>query len=57
MPRWERAADLGVTALDLGYTVNAFVDGAYAGDYFTGGDKIDLTHRRARSATPPASRT
>ncbi len=42
-PRWERMADLGVTALDLGYTVNAFVDGAYAGDYFTGGDAIDLT--------------
>ena len=43
VPRWERAADLGVTAIDLGYTVDAFVDGAYAGDYFTGGDKIDLT--------------
>ncbi len=42
-PRWERAADLGVTAVDLGYTVDAFVDGAYAGDFFTGGDKIDLT--------------
>ncbi len=42
VPRWEKAADLGVTAFDLGYTVNSFVDGAYAGDYFTGGDKIDL---------------
>jgi len=43
VPRWDRAADMGVTALDLGYTVNAFIDGAYAGDYFTGGDKIDLS--------------
>ncbi|MFV1959394.1 MAG: efflux RND transporter permease subunit, partial [Planctomycetota bacterium] len=43
LPRWTQAADMGVTGLDLGYTVNAFVDGAYAGDYFTGGDKIDLT--------------
>ena len=43
LPRWERAADTGVTGLDLGYTVNAFVDGAYAGDYFRGGEKIDLT--------------
>ena len=42
-PRWERAADTGLTGLDLGYTVNAYVDGAYAGDFFTGGDKIDLT--------------
>ncbi len=43
LPRWERAADTGLTGLDLGYTVNALVDGAYAGDFFTGGDKIDLT--------------
>jgi HAE1 family hydrophobic/amphiphilic exporter-1 len=31
-----------VTAQDLGYTVDALVDGAYATDYYTGGDKIDL---------------
>jgi HAE1 family hydrophobic/amphiphilic exporter-1 len=43
LPRWDRAADLGVTAIDLGYSVNSLVDGAYAGDYFTGGDRIDLT--------------
>jgi HAE1 family hydrophobic/amphiphilic exporter-1 len=29
--------------VDLGYGVNALVDGAYAGDYYLGGDKIDLT--------------
>lgn len=43
VPKREQAADLGVTAADLGYTVNALVDGAYATDYFINGDKIDLT--------------
>jgi HAE1 family hydrophobic/amphiphilic exporter-1 len=37
-----QAGELGVDATDLGYTVNALVDGAYASDYFTGGDEIDL---------------
>jgi HAE1 family hydrophobic/amphiphilic exporter-1 len=32
-----------MTAADLGYAVDSLVDGAYAGDYFIGGDKIDLT--------------
>ena len=36
-------AELGVTADELGYTVDAFVDGAYAGDFFYGGDKVDIT--------------
>jgi HAE1 family hydrophobic/amphiphilic exporter-1 len=31
-----------MTAAELGYTVDALVDGAYATDYYTGGDKIDL---------------
>jgi HAE1 family hydrophobic/amphiphilic exporter-1 len=42
-PKWDQAADLGVNATDLGYAVDALVDGAYASDYFLGGDKIDLT--------------
>ena len=41
-PRTEQAAELGIRASELGYTVNALVDGAYATDYFIGGDKIDL---------------
>ncbi len=41
-PKWEQAADLGLTAADMGYAVDALVDGAYATDYYTGGDKIDL---------------
>lgn len=42
-PKLEQSAEMGVSASDLGYTVNALVDGAYAGDYFHRGDKIDLT--------------
>jgi HAE1 family hydrophobic/amphiphilic exporter-1 len=38
-----QAAEMGVSSHDLGYTVNALIDGAYAGDYYIGGDKIDLT--------------
>src|SRR5688572_30123977 len=41
-PKWEQAADMQVTAEDMGYAVDAFVDGAYATDYYKGGDKIDL---------------
>ncbi len=42
-PKWEQAADMGVTASDLGYTVDALIDGAYASDYYFNGDKIDLS--------------
>lgn len=42
-PRLLQAAEMGITNANLGYTVDALVDGAYATDYFLGGDKIDLT--------------
>jgi HAE1 family hydrophobic/amphiphilic exporter-1 len=42
-PKIMESAEMGVTAEDLGYTVDALVDGAYAGDFYVGGDKIDLT--------------
>ncbi|MDZ4848864.1 MAG: efflux RND transporter permease subunit [Pirellulaceae bacterium] len=42
-PKLIQAAQMGMTSADLGYTVNALVDGAYATDYFLHGDKIDLT--------------
>ncbi len=42
IPRWEQAADLGASADEIGYAIDALIDGAYASDYFTGGDKIDL---------------
>jgi HAE1 family hydrophobic/amphiphilic exporter-1 len=38
-----QASDVGVTNDELGYTVDALIDGAYATDYYIGGDKIDLT--------------
>lgn len=43
IPKWEQAADMGVSATDLGYTVDALVDGAYASDFYLSGDKIDLS--------------
>jgi len=43
VPRWTEAADLRVNATDLGYTVDSLVDGAYAGDYYLDGMRIDLT--------------
>jgi HAE1 family hydrophobic/amphiphilic exporter-1 len=36
------ANDLGINAVELGYAVNALIDGAYVTDYFVGGDKIDM---------------
>lgn len=42
-PRLAEMSKVGMTTTDLGYTINAFVDGAYATDYFLpGNDKIDL---------------
>jgi HAE1 family hydrophobic/amphiphilic exporter-1 len=42
-PKLVESSEMGISASELGYTVDAFVDGAYAGDYFVDGDKIDLT--------------
>ncbi|MFK7818878.1 MAG: efflux RND transporter permease subunit [Planctomycetaceae bacterium] len=42
-PKLTQAAELGVDATQLGYTVDALVDGAYAGDYFVGGERIDMS--------------
>ncbi len=41
-PNLVQAAQMGVSSTDLGYTINALIDGAYATDYFLLGDKIDL---------------
>lgn len=42
VPKLEQAAELGVTVTSLGYAVNALVDGAFAGDYWHEGRRIDL---------------
>ncbi len=41
---WQ-SSEMSLSATDLGYTVDALVDGAYASDYIVGGKKIDLTIR------------
>jgi multidrug efflux pump subunit AcrB len=41
-PRWERAAELGLSAPELGFAVAALSDGAFVDEYFLGDDKIDL---------------
>ncbi len=42
IPKLLQAAEMGIRNADIGYTVDALVDGAYVTDYFIGGDKIDL---------------
>jgi HAE1 family hydrophobic/amphiphilic exporter-1 len=44
-PRLLQSSEMGMSASELGYTVDALVDGAYASDYIQGADKIDLTIR------------
>lgn len=43
LPKLVQSRDLGMNASMIGYAVNAMVDGAYATDYYLGGDKIDVT--------------
>ncbi len=43
--RRDRAADVQLTNQELGFTINALVDGAKASDYQHEGDEIDLTVR------------
>lgn len=42
-PKLIQASEMGFDTAQLGYAVNALVDGAYAGDYYLDGDKIDVT--------------
>ncbi|MEJ2604775.1 MAG: efflux RND transporter permease subunit, partial [Gammaproteobacteria bacterium] len=39
---WDRAAELGMSAGELGYTVAALTDGAYVDEFFQADDKIDI---------------
>tara|TARA_R110002110_G_scaffold91264_3_gene237672 strand:+ start:4278 stop:7442 length:3165 start_codon:yes stop_codon:yes gene_type:complete len=41
-PRWERAAELGMTAESVGFTVAALTDGSYVDEFFLEDDKIDI---------------
>jgi multidrug efflux pump subunit AcrB len=41
-PKWERAAELGMSAEDLGFAVAALTDGAFAGYFYQSDEKIDV---------------
>ena len=41
-PKWERAAELGLTTEQLGYTMAALMDGAFVDEFFLADDKIDM---------------
>jgi multidrug efflux pump subunit AcrB len=41
-PNWARAAELGLTANDVGYTVAALTDGAFVDEFFESDNKIDM---------------
>lgn len=43
VPKLLHAADMGISSAELGFATNALIDGAYVGDYFYEGKKIDLT--------------
>ncbi|HMO14052.1 MAG TPA: efflux RND transporter permease subunit [Pirellulaceae bacterium] len=38
----QQIGDLGLSNAELGFIVNTLVDGAYIGDYFIGGERIDV---------------
>ncbi len=41
-PDWERAAEMGLSASEIGFSVAALTDGAFVDEYFRGDDKIDI---------------
>lgn len=42
-PKLLQAAEMRMSSAEIGFTVNALVDGAYVSDYYLGSKKIDLT--------------
>ncbi len=41
-PDWQRAAEIGMSADELGFTVAALTDGSYVDEFFLADDKIDI---------------
>ncbi len=41
-PDWERAAEVGMTTEDIGFSIAALTDGAYVNEFFLADDKIDM---------------
>ncbi|WP_237057074.1 efflux RND transporter permease subunit [Microbulbifer sediminum] len=52
-PRWDRAAEVGMSAEAIGFTVAALTDGAFVNEFFLDDDKIDmyLYNREGPAAT------
>jgi len=42
-PKLVQAAEMGISSRDLGFAADALIDGAYVGDYYLLGKKLDLT--------------
>lgn len=42
VPRWERAAELGMNNDEIGYTISALIDGVFVDEFFLADDKIDM---------------
>ncbi|MDF2176742.1 efflux RND transporter permease subunit [Aliiglaciecola sp. CAU 1673] len=41
-PDWDRLAEVGMSAQDIGFAVAALTDGAFVSEFFMGDDKIDM---------------
>ncbi|WP_460238283.1 efflux RND transporter permease subunit [Aurantivibrio plasticivorans] len=41
-PNWDRAAELGMSTQDIGFTVAALTDGAFVDEFFLDDNKIDI---------------
>ncbi|MCW2246584.1 multidrug efflux pump subunit AcrB [Azospirillum fermentarium] len=44
-PNWERTSALGISQTELGYTLRAYADGAFADEFLLDDDKIDMMLR------------
>ncbi|MEM1112098.1 MAG: efflux RND transporter permease subunit [Pseudomonadota bacterium] len=42
VPDWERAAELGISQTELGYSIWAYSDGAFVDEFFLDDEKIDM---------------
>ena len=51
LPKPQQVSDLGITSNELGYAVNALIDGAYVTDYYEDADKIDLVIKGSKGYT------
>lgn len=41
-PNWDRAAEVGMSAEDIGFAVAALTDGAFVSEFFLADDKVDV---------------